>query len=134
MVWFYHNRKDKRTPYFRLPQSEVLNGFQNPFAIASNGGLTLWNIGAASIQKGKEYFLIQFPWTVLIDIGKSGAIRRGNAQMLELPFATPQTVCYLTKGMSPSQLTKKHGDKLPAAGKPAGMTFRFCCFHHIVKL
>ena len=70
---------------------------------------------------------------MFIGIRKGGTIRDRNAQMLKLTLATPQTVGNLSQGMCPTQLAKKHRNKLSPAGEATGMALSFSLFHKSLK-
>jgi hypothetical protein len=54
--------------------------------------------------------------------------------MFQLPLTASKASGNLPEGMSATQLTKQHGDKLTPAAKSFGMTFRMGFFHQLLKL
>jgi hypothetical protein len=92
-----------------------------------------FDLKPAPIKECQENMLIKFPGTMLVGIGQGGMTRSRNAQMLQLPLAASKASGNLPEGMSATQLTKQHGDKLPPAAKPFGMTFRMSLLHQMLE-
>jgi hypothetical protein len=66
----------------------------------------------------------------IADSGPSGMPSSG---MLQLAQTTGQAVADQSQGISLSQLTKQHRNKLRPACKSSRMSFRFGCFHQSAK-
>jgi hypothetical protein len=70
---------------------------------------------------------------MLIGVRKRGTIWGRNPQMLKLTLTTPQTIGNFSQRMRPTQLAKKHGNKLPPASETTGMTLSLRLFHKPLK-
>jgi hypothetical protein len=63
---------------------------------------------------------VQLPGPMLVGIGQRRAVRRGDAQMLELALAAAQPPD-LPQRVGPAELAEQHRDELPPAREPAGV-------------
>jgi hypothetical protein len=58
---------------------------------------------------------------MFVGVSQGGATWSRDSEVRQLPFATRQTIADLAQRLRPSQLAKKHGDKLTPTGKSPGM-------------
>jgi hypothetical protein len=93
-----------------------------------------FDLSPAPVKEFQKHMLIKFPWTMLVGIGQGGVTRSRNAQMFQLPLAASKASGNLPEGMSATQLTKQHGDKLAPAAESFGMTLRMGFFHQMLEL
>jgi hypothetical protein len=89
---------------------------------------------STSVEQLHKQMLIQLPGPVLIRVGQGGTAGSGNPQVFQFPLTTSEASRNLPEGMSSTQLTEKHGHKLPPAGESPSMALGFRCSDGLLEL
>jgi hypothetical protein len=84
-------------------------------------------------EKNQEEFLIEGPGAVFVRVGQGGAVRGGNAQVLQFALTTSEASDDFPERMGSAQMTEEHGDKLAPAGEPSGMAFSTSLFDGLLE-
>jgi hypothetical protein len=87
--------------------------------------LSASDLHPTAFEEMEENFLVQRPWSMLIGIGEGGSAWSSNSQMFQFTLTGSQTSGNFPQRMSSTQLTEKHGHKLPPTGESPSMPLGF---------
>ena len=91
-------------------------------------------LASTSVEQLNKEMLIKLPGTVLIRIGQGGAAGGRDSKMFQFPLTASQASGNLPEGMSSTQLTEKHGHKLPPTGESPSMPLGFRFSEGLLKV
>ena len=90
--------------------------------------------GLAPGEQLLEHRPVQLPRPMLVGIGQRGAMRRRDAQVLELALAAAQPPADLPQRVRAPELTEQHGHELPPAREPARVALGVGPLHQGLEL
>jgi hypothetical protein len=91
-------------------------------------------LGSTPVEELNKEMLIQLPGTMLIRVSQGRTTRSGDPQMFQFSLTASEASSNLPEGMSSTQLTEKHGHKLPPARESPSMPLGFRFSDRLLEL